>query len=254
MTGAVVQLVGMGIFLTLSAIQPRDASQRVLTSDSVINLVTGACLFGFRVSGIAWIASKISGTGLNMPGLDASWMQWLVGLLLIDFARYWLHRAHHRIPWLWTFHRVHHSTERLDVTAGLRMHIVDFVQLSLLPLLLFTVVLDTSTWADWVIPAVLSVGAVSDAFQHANLAWNPQHPVCKAWGVLFNHPHFHVWHHTRDGHRCDGNYGNAFVFWDRLFGSEVTGEAPPEALGLEPDQALDNTVLGLQLLRHRKQA
>jgi len=175
----------------------------------------------------------------------------VVAFLLLDFTRYWLHRAHHRVPWLWTFHRVHHMTERLDATAGLRMHVVDFVQLAMLPVVLFSVVLNVSTWSPWVLTAALGVGAVADAFQHANLRWNPHHPVAKVWGLVLNHPHFHAWHHTRDGARCDGNYGNTLVIWDRLFGSDVTGEELPEAYGLEPDQALVNHVLGMHLLQRR---
>jgi len=251
-TGALIQGVAMSAFLLLGAAIPRDRAQGMVTRDTLINLVTGGALFVVRVTLVAWIAARSSVGVLDLAILDQGWMQAIVGLLLIDVIRYWLHRAHHQVSWLWTFHRVHHSSERLDATAGLRMHVVDFLQLSLLPLLLFSVVLDTTAWAPWVVPAVLSVGAVSDAFQHANLRWNPQHPMARAWGTLLNHPHFHAWHHTRDGHRCDGNYGNAFVIWDRMFGSEVTGSEPPEALGLEGHQALTNTVLGLQLLRNRR--
>ena len=61
------------------------------------------------------------------------------------------------------------------------------------------------------LPAALSVGAILDAFQHANLTWNTQHPAARAWNVLFNHPHFHAWHHTCDGSLCDGDYGNTLV-------------------------------------------
>jgi len=162
--------------------------------------------------------------------------------------------AHHRVSWLWTFHRVHHSAETLDATTGLRMHLVDFLQLSLMPVVLFGVLLDTSGWATWVLPAALSVGAVSDAFQHGNIRWSPNHPLARAWNLVLNHPHFHVWHHTRDGHLCDGNYGNALVIWDRLFRTEVTQPTPPPLLGLEGDQALVDSIVGWQLLRRREES
>ena len=131
------------------------------------------------------------------------------------------------------------------------MHAVDFVQLSLLPVVLFALVLDTRAWADWVLVAALGIGVVMDAFQHGNIRWNPKHPLARVWNLALNHPLFHSWHHTRDGDRCDGNYGNALVIWDRLFGSEVTGEAPPPLMGLEPSQAIEESLLGWQLLRRR---
>jgi len=247
--GALIQGSALGTFLVLSGIAPRHTDRGVITRDTWINVINGVVLFGLRVTVVAWLASKCSFGLIQGSLVEQPALQFLMAFVLIDFSRYWLHRAHHRVPWLWTFHRVHHMTENLDATAGLRMHLVDFVQLAFLPVLLFSTVLDVSSWAGWVLPAALAVGAVFDAFQHANLAWNPKHPVAAVWGRLLNHPHFHAWHHTRDGHRCDGNYGNTLVIWDKMFGSEVTGEALPEAYGLEDGQALENGVLAMQLLR-----
>ncbi len=249
MLGALIQGCALGTFLVLSGVMPRDRDRGVVTRDTVINVVNGLVLFGLRVTLIAWLAAHMTLGLVDAASVQQPWLQMLVAFLLLDFSRYWLHRAHHRVPWLWTFHRVHHMTEQLDATAGLRMHVVDFVQLSLLPVVLFSVVLDVTSWAGWVLPAALSIGAVFDAFQHANLAWNPKHPLARVWNILLNHPHFHAWHHTRDGSRCDGNYGNTLVIWDRMFGSDVTGEALPEAYGLERDQALQNDLIGMQLLR-----
>ena len=77
-------------------------------------------------------------------------------------------------------------------------------------------------------------------------------------------PALHAWHHTRQGHLFDGNYGNTMLVWDRLFGSEVTQPELPESFGIGADQALMGTrehtlsplrmgraVVGMQLLRPR---
>jgi sterol desaturase/sphingolipid hydroxylase (fatty acid hydroxylase superfamily) len=247
--GALIQGGALAGFLILSALMPRDRSMGVVTRDTAINVANGLLLFGLRVTGISWVAQHLEWGLIDAAPVAMPAVQLLAAFLLLDFSRYWLHRAHHRLPWLWTFHRVHHMTERLDATAGLRMHVVDFIQLSLLPVILFGAVLDVSTWEVWVLPAALAVGAIFDAFEHANLAWNPAHPLARVWGTLLNHPHFHAWHHTRDGNRCDGNYGNTLVIWDRIFKSEVTGQMLPEAYGLEPDQALHNGLIGMHLLR-----
>ena len=249
MLGALIQGCALGTFLALSGALPRDSERGVVTRDTLINVVNGLILFGLRVTLIAALAAHMTLGLIDAAAVSEGWQQFLLAFLLLDFTRYWLHRAHHRVPWLWTFHRVHHMTENLDATAGLRMHVVDFIQLSLLPVVIFSVILDVTGWASWVLPAALSVGAIFDAFQHANLTWNTQHPVARAWNILFNHPHFHAWHHTRDGSLCDGNYGNTLVIWDRMFGSDVTGESLPEAYGLEPDQALQNDLVSMHLLR-----
>ncbi|MFT4979069.1 MAG: sterol desaturase/sphingolipid hydroxylase (fatty acid hydroxylase superfamily), partial [Myxococcota bacterium] len=73
-----------------------------------------------------------------------------------------------------------------------------------------------------------------------------------------------AWHHTRGGHNHDGNYGNTLVWWDRLFGSEVTQDTLPPLFGIGGDQALAGTreqgfspmrlagaAISLQFLRRR---
>lgn len=228
----------MGLFLALSLLLPRDRHQPLIHADLIINLLNGLLLFLFVAPLVHLLSDGLRWGLIDMSWLRAPALQFLVSFVLLDFTRYWVHRADHRIPFLWTFHRVHHSTERMDVTAGLRMHAVDFVQLSLIPLVLFGVLLDVSTFAPWVVSAAMGVGVFFDAFQHANLRINPKNPLWKAWNLLLNNPHFHAWHHTRDGHIHDGNYGNTLTVWDRLFGSDVTQPVLPAAFGVAGPQAL----------------
>ena len=250
MTGALLQGGAMLLFLALGAARPRS-DQPVLGRHTWVNLATGALMFGVRVSLVSFVAAR-SELGL----LPTAWLvhpafELLFAFLLLDFTRYWVHRLDHRVPLLWSFHRVHHSSEALDSTSGLRMHLVDFLQLSAIPLVLFSLLFDSRGFAPWVLPTALGIGVLADAFQHANLRIASRHPFWRAWGRVLNNPHFHAWHHTREGHLCDGNYGNTLTIWDRLFGSEVTRDEAPAQLGLASDQALSESVLGLQLLRPR---
>ena len=243
----------MVFFLGLGVLHPRVAGQGFLNRDSWINLVTGALLFAFRL-GLGYALGYLGvGDGfglLDLGGLPPA-VQWLLAFLLLDFTRYWVHYADHRIGFLWQFHAVHHSSEVLDATSGLRMHVVDLFQLTLIPLALFSMLIDQASLAPWVVVLALAPGMVFDAFQHANIAVDTSSPLYKTWNLLLNNPHFHSWHHTRDGHLRDGNYGNTLTIWDRIFGTDVTSDDSPEALGLPPDQALHNGVIGLQLLKKR---
>ena len=132
------------------------------------------------------------------------------------------------------------------------MHVVDFIQLACLPILLFVFLFDTHHVEEWVLPSAMSVGVFFDAFQHSNIKMDMSKPWNKMWHMLFNNPHFHVWHHTREGHQYDGNYGNTLLVWDRLFGTDVTQAHIPEELGISAEQALVNTPVSLQLLRARQ--
>lgn len=250
MFGALLQGGVMLAFLALGAAMPRQ-EQPLFGRHTVVNLLTGGLMFLARVSLIAWVAGYAEVGLVDLAWLKHPALQLLLCFLLIDFTRYWVHRLDHRVPLLWRFHRVHHSSERLDATAGLRMHFVDFLQLSAIPLVLFSVVLDVSSFAPWVLPAALGIGVLSDGFQHANLRLDYGHPFWRGWDRLLNNPHFHAWHHNDQGHLYDGNYGNTLTVWDRLFGSDVTRPELPAGLGLSADQKLAESVLGLQLLRPR---
>lgn len=248
-----VTVGSIALFFALGALFPRNLP-RVRWSDVRANVLTGAGLYVVRLALQVLVASPVAKAGLGIVSLAAVrplGLQVLVALLLLDFTRYWVHRADHRVPFLWQFHRVHHSTEQLDATAGLRMHVVDIVQLTAIPLVLFGLLFDVSSFSPAALPLALSVGALFDSFEHSNLRYSLNHPVARAWNMVFNNPLFHSWHHTRDGVKKDGNYGQALTIWDRMFGSDVTEPEHPALYGLDETQALEDGALSMQLLRRR---
>jgi NADH:ubiquinone oxidoreductase subunit 4 (subunit M) len=54
---------------------------------------------------------------------------WLLGALILlavrSLATYGLHRTFHAVPWLWRFHRVHHSDVHCDLSTSFRSHPVE---------------------------------------------------------------------------------------------------------------------------------
>ena len=55
------------------------------------------------------------------------WIQVVEVIFLCDFSIYWAHRLSHRVDFLWRFHRVHHTTKKLDWIAAYREHPFDNV-------------------------------------------------------------------------------------------------------------------------------
>ena len=192
----------LGLFLVAGVVWPRVSGQRLINPDLLKNLLNGLLLFAFSVVAIKQIESRIE-VGLFDLSAQPWALQFIVAFLLLDFSRYWLHFMGHRVPFLWNFHRVHHSAEVLDASTGLRMHVVDFVQLAIIPILIFKVVFQALD--PWVFEAAMGVGIVFDCFQHSNMRWDVNKPFQRLWHKALNNPHFHSWHHTRDGHLCDGN-------------------------------------------------
>lgn len=240
--------ISLGIFWLLGVVLVRHQVASPFHRDLWNNLATGLGIFIFIKPLMSFFQEQ---TLFQLFPLDwgSDWLHALFAFLLIDISRYWLHFMHHRVPFFWQFHRVHHSSTQLDSSSGLRMHFVDFIQLACIPIFWFGVVFDISSWNGGIIPFVLSIGVIFDAFQHGNIPFNIQHPVGKIWNRVLNNPHFHAWHHVQDAQLCDGNYGNVLLFWDRLFKTEVTQAELPPAYGLMPEQALENSPIAMQLLK-----
>ena len=252
---AALQVGFITLFVVLGLVRPRAPGEGFAHADTLVNLVTGGLLFVLRVTAITWVAQHSQAHLVDLSPIESPLAQFAFVFLLTDFTRYWVHRAHHRFAILWTFHRVHHSSRRMNATSGLRMHVVDFLQLSAIPILYFGVVFDASTFHPGVWVALGAVVGAMDAFQHANLEVGPLRGPLKVWDKVFNNPHFHSWHHTRDIEtHGDGNYGQALTVWDRLFGTCVSHDDACRELGLSDDQDLEAGVMGLQLLQRPKTA
>ena len=52
-------------------------------------------------------------------------VQFLLAVLVADLAEWAIHLAFHKVPFLWRFHSIHHSSPALDWIAGSRSHFVD---------------------------------------------------------------------------------------------------------------------------------
>jgi sterol desaturase/sphingolipid hydroxylase (fatty acid hydroxylase superfamily) len=81
----------------------------------------------------AVIAPKIA-TGLSffgtfrIPLTNGFWLDviyTLVALMIVDLGMTLTHILFHRVPWLWEFHKVHHSATELNIFTVSRLHPVD---------------------------------------------------------------------------------------------------------------------------------
>ncbi len=134
--------------------------------------------------------------------------QALLMVLIADFFRYWLHRAAHKNRFLWRFHAVHHSPERLYWLNVGRFHPVDkTLQLFLdtLPFMLLGVSAE-------VINLYLVFYAINGFFQHSNIELR-----YGFLNYLISTSELHRWHHSRLPEESNSNYGNNLSIWDLLF-------------------------------------
>lgn len=133
-----------------------------------------------------------------------------VAIVVAEIAQYWAHRAAHEVPFLWRFHKVHHSTEQLDWLAAARLHPLDqaFTRgAAVVPLFALG-------YQDRVIGALAIVFALQAIFVHANVRWTfgPLRYVVAT-------PQFHHWHHAGEPEHRNRNYAGELPLLDALFGS-----------------------------------
>lgn len=135
----------------------------------------------------------------------------LAGLLLLDLWMYAWHVGNHKLPFLWRFHRMHHSDNRLDASSALRFHLGEVVLSYLLRLgviaLLGLTVRHVLLYELILLPVIL--------VHHANLALPRPLEAVARWLVVT--PDIHHVHHSRVQHETDSNYGSVLPWWDRLF-------------------------------------
>ena len=236
-TQAGAALAGLVVLLLLEGAHPffelfRERSDR--GRHAVRNLVLGAVnsvIVAVVFAGL-WVAAaevaEARGWGLLRVIALPGWLHAALAVLLLDVWTYAWHRMNHRVPFLWRFHRVHHSDAQMDVTTASRFHTGEIVLSSALriPLIL---ALGVTAW-QLVLYETLMFAVVQ--FHHANIALPPR--VEAVVNKLIVTPAMHKVHHSRWQPETDSNYSAMLSVWDRLFRSFRRREALREVqLGLD---------------------
>ncbi|WP_053981316.1 sterol desaturase family protein [Marinagarivorans algicola] len=147
-----------------------------------------------------------------------------VFLVVEDASRYGLHRLMHRVPFLWRFHKIHHSATVLTPFTLYRVHPVEMTLYYLRGTLVFGVVSGCfiymwgSNVKGW---QILGVDAIGFLFNLAAANLRHSH-IWLSFGVFerwFISPAQHQIHHSTNPIHFNQNYGSILALWDRLFGS-----------------------------------
>jgi sterol desaturase/sphingolipid hydroxylase (fatty acid hydroxylase superfamily) len=137
-------------------------------------------------------------------------LQFLEIMVLTDLVQYWVHRAFHRIPFLWKFHSIHHSTQVMDWLASGRMHVLEIVCLrgfTVIPMYILG-------FAEPALYAYLIFVYLLSSMVHSNLRL--KFGFLERWLVT---PRYHHWHHGIEREAIDVNFAVHFPFLDMLFGT-----------------------------------
>lgn len=229
------------------------ADYRVMALNSAIMLVLSPRLLsqlGVSIFVFEWMHGAFQGR----PGPPSAYPDWAVMMaftlclfVLDDFSRYVVHRLLHRVPFLWSFHKVHHTATSLNPLTVYRTHPVE----GILFVLRSAVVHGSCTavfvffFADQVTLATVfgaavfnfTFNALGSNLRHSHVALGFWQPVER----VFISPAQHQVHHSLAPRHVDRNFGAALAIWDVVFRTHCHSEAD-ETLqfgvkGESPDRA-----------------
>ena len=232
-----LSVVYWGFFLVLLALERIYPFERAwnksdgqIPSDIFLSIVTIA--FN-SVSTVICLAALVWAIETFQPLVSlkvwpAHWpmlVQIIPGIILWDLGNHLAHRWAHKVPLLWRFHAVHHSSARICVINTGRFHPVDiFKSVAIgapIPVLLGV----PAEIALWYAALYIYLGILT----HTNVKLR-----CGIFNKFLNTPELHRWHHSPIQVETDTNFGEVTMVWDRIFGTyRFPGTPPRRNVGLE---------------------
>ncbi len=169
------------------------------------------------------LAGMLRLDGVSNFNLDDLWpgvtsipiVAFVLYLVVLDLADYWIHRGQHRFRWWWGLHSLHHSQRQMSMWADDRNHLLDdLVRDGIFALLAVLIGVQPGQFV-----GLLIARRSLESLQHANMRLS----FGRFGERLLVSPRFHRRHHAiGDGHEgvhrgC--NFAVLFPVWDVLFGS-----------------------------------
>lgn len=175
---------------------------------------------------LTWVNDWISAWGLaefqEMVKQQPMWLQVFEVIFLCDISIYWGHRLSHKYEFLWRFHRVHHTSEKLDWIAAYREHPFDNIYTRVienLPAVLMGFPLE-------VIAGFILLRGLWGLVIHSNCDFD-----LGLFKYILGSPRLHHWHHEIESSgKC--NFANLMPIMDVIFGTYHEPEEKPEEYGI----------------------
>ena len=237
-------LIGISLFFwSLEIIIPWRKNQKTIRKDFWLDgfyMFFNFFLFSLiGYNAVSNVAVEFFNDGLKSVGIDnlaffniksfPYWGQLLILFLVRDFIQYFIHRLLHRVPFLWNFHKVHHSVKEMGFAAHLRYHWMETIvyrSLEYIPLALIGFGI-----TDFILVYLFTLAV--GHFTHSNISI----PL-GIFKYIFNNPQMHIWHHGKVVPKKYGvNFGLTLSLWDYLFRTDyIPSNGRDIELGFENDE------------------
>lgn len=188
-------------------------------SGSIVNISVGIAerLLNLFITGGFYALYDYIYEHFALFSIPSYWWVWIILLLTTDLVWYWYHRLGHEINLFWGAHIVHHQSEEFNYTVSARITTLQAIVRNL-----FWCVLPLIGFEPVMVIAILVVHGTYSFFTHTQ--------IIGKLGVLeyvLITPSHHGVHHAANEKYLNKNYGDIFVFWDKLFGTFQVEEEKP---------------------------
>jgi sterol desaturase/sphingolipid hydroxylase (fatty acid hydroxylase superfamily) len=226
----------------------------------VFTIALWTTLFGWAVLSIAFVGEGMRsvltatfGTFPNM-GLSHFWSS-LIATICTFVAYelgYWTdHYLSHRVPFLWEFHKVHHTAEVLTPITVYRVHPIDTVVYHNILALFLGISTGGLSYVLGQQTGIFEIGGTNlilFGFTYVTVHLQHSHVWIAATGPLgrlFMSPAHHQIHHSSDPRHFNKNFGSCLALWDWALGTLYMPGRTRERLqfGLDPAQAEHHSLL-----------
>jgi len=146
---------------------------------------------------------------LRLPSV----LETTAAVLLLDYTHYIQHVLHHRIPFLWRFHAVHHVDLDLDTSTALRFHFGEIaISIPYRVAQVLVIGADPRSLIAWQTLTLLSI-----LFHHSNLRL-PKAVEDRLVRFVVT-PRMHGIHHSKEPQNQNSNWSGGLTIWDTLHGT-----------------------------------
>ncbi|WP_103070511.1 sterol desaturase family protein [Aquimarina sediminis] len=161
-----------------------------------------------------------------------------------DFLTYIIHFLMHKIPFLWEFHKVHHSATKLIPITQYRIHPIELIINNAKGILVFGVLTGVFDYlSDNQVHKIMFLGVNIFGFLFMFFGANLRHSHVKLRYPVFLEkflisPFQHQIHHSNNPKHYNKNLGSKLAIWDWIFGTLVLSESTDNlkfGLGKEDD-------------------
>lgn len=164
------------------------------------------------------------------------WIGFLIVFIPDDFSHYWVHRLAHNLPWLWGFHRTHHTPNVYHAAIAFRENWLWFW---IMPGLWWTGIMVYLGLTEQAILSAAIIGTHNVWLHHGSTKDQTLYkhrlfgPLMQRFEYVINTPGLHRGHHGLGKNSVPyGNFGQTLSLWDVIFGTATFNKgAPPEYYG-----------------------